>query len=208
MLRSDPRLRWLGIDMRARWRRRAAVVVTYLAFFVAIASTSNGGWWGHPFIAMLVLVAVVMLGGVFSSFGPVKPFEDPPEKVFVNGLDEWARYRYGVENFEMASPEQQAYLLSTYRVGTFVLPGKPYLDERELKERERAERWSRGVITTVLAVITGNYVRHATVSGLEVAADLVTLSVLLWTLPRARVLWTERDPRDTEGELTAVQAEE
>jgi hypothetical protein len=208
MLRTSSRLNWLGIDMRARWRRRIAVIVTYIAFFISIASTAVDGWWGHPFVAMLVLVMGVTLVGVFSDLGPVKPFADAPERVMVNGLDQWARYRYGVENFDAASEPQQAYLLSTYRVGTFVLPGKPYLDERELKERERAERWSRGWVSTALAVMAGNYIRHATVSGIEVAADFVTVGILMWTLPRAWVLWTERDPRELDGELASLETEE
>jgi len=110
-----------------------------------------------------------------------------------------------VKDFETASEAQQTYQLSTYRVGTCVLPGKPYLDEREIKERERAERWSRGWVTTALAVMAGNYVRHATVSGLEVSADLVTGSVLMWTLPCARVLWTEQDPTSDSEEIEIVQ---
>jgi hypothetical protein len=28
--------------------------------------------------------------------------------------------------------------------------------------------------------------------------------VMLWTLPQARVLWTERDPREMSGELELV----
>ena len=41
MLRVDAaRLRWLGVDMRARWRRRVAVVVSYAAFLVVV--------WLHP----------------------------------------------------------------------------------------------------------------------------------------------------------------
>jgi hypothetical protein len=42
---SEGRLRWWGIDMRPRWRRRAAVVATYVAFVVAI-SFSDERWWG------------------------------------------------------------------------------------------------------------------------------------------------------------------
>ncbi len=41
MLSLDERkLRWLGIDMRPRWRRRVAVVATYTAFLVVV--------WVHP----------------------------------------------------------------------------------------------------------------------------------------------------------------
>jgi hypothetical protein len=41
MLRTDAaKLRWLGVDMRPRWRRRVAVVVSYAAFLVVV--------WLHP----------------------------------------------------------------------------------------------------------------------------------------------------------------
>ena len=66
----------------------------------------------------------------------VKSFEDPLRmrgsmagKVFVNGLDEWARYRYGVASFEEASEAQQAELLKRYRVGPFVVPAKPEAEQ-------------------------------------------------------------------------------
>ena len=37
---DENKLRWLGIDMRPRWRRRVAVVATYAAFLVVV--------WVHP----------------------------------------------------------------------------------------------------------------------------------------------------------------
>jgi hypothetical protein len=41
MLRTEAaKLRWLGVDMRPRWRRRVAVVLTYAAFLVVV--------WVHP----------------------------------------------------------------------------------------------------------------------------------------------------------------
>lgn len=41
MLRTDAgKLRWMGVDMRARWRRRVAVVLTYVAYGVVV--------WVHP----------------------------------------------------------------------------------------------------------------------------------------------------------------
>ncbi len=41
MLRAEAaKLRWLGVDMRPRWRRRAAVVLTYAVFLVVV--------WEHP----------------------------------------------------------------------------------------------------------------------------------------------------------------
>lgn len=41
MLRAEAaKLRWLGVDMRPRWRRRAAVVLTYVVFLAVV--------WVHP----------------------------------------------------------------------------------------------------------------------------------------------------------------
>ncbi len=93
---SEKRLRWWGMDMRPRWRRRVAVVVTYLAFLVAI-SFSDQPLWGHPMIATMTLLVVVQCVGVFRSRGPLKNFEDPigqrpGARMIVNGLDEWASY--------------------------------------------------------------------------------------------------------------------
>src|SRR5277367_367845 len=41
MLRAEAaKLRWMGMDMRPRWRRRVAVVLTYAVFLVVV--------WVHP----------------------------------------------------------------------------------------------------------------------------------------------------------------
>jgi hypothetical protein len=40
LAKDEKRLRWLGMDMRPRWRRRALVFLTYAAFAVAV--------WVHP----------------------------------------------------------------------------------------------------------------------------------------------------------------
>src|SRR5271168_4089210 len=48
MLVTDAaKLRWMGVDMRSRWRRRVAVVLTYAVFLVAV--------WIHPRRTMVVL---------------------------------------------------------------------------------------------------------------------------------------------------------
>jgi fatty acid desaturase len=70
MLRAEEkRSRWLGMDMRPRWRRRIAVVVTYIAFLVALGS-AGAEWWGHPMVATGTLVFTVWWLGVFGNFGP------------------------------------------------------------------------------------------------------------------------------------------
>ncbi len=54
MLRADAaKLRWVGIDMRSRWRRRVAVVATYTAFLWVV--------WVRPWWAGKVLVVLLVL---------------------------------------------------------------------------------------------------------------------------------------------------
>lgn len=55
MLRTDVgRLKWMGMDMRLRWRRRTAVVLTYAVFLVVV--------WLHPWridgMPMLLVVGM------------------------------------------------------------------------------------------------------------------------------------------------------
>jgi hypothetical protein len=225
MLKPEKKLRWLGIDMRARWRRRAAVLVTYLAF-IAVVSIGQSDCWGHPFLTFLTLVvpvAAVQLLGVFSPFGPVKPFDDPPpgkhqsKYVYVHGLDDLARYRYDVANYDAATPEQQSDLIQTYHVGLRLYPRKPsqegqvgldekyWLDEREKSERIEAQQWARRLLMFMIAIATGPYLaRHSNPTRVEVVGDLFLLYIFAWTLPAARILWTEADPRDTPGEIELV----
>lgn len=209
MLESDAKLvRWLGIDMQPRWRRRVAVVATYIALFAAIA-TSGESWWGHPFLGTAALLAAAMVFGVFGYYGPVKSFETPPARgrIIVNGLDEWARYRFAAPSFEEATEEQQAELLRTYRVGSYLMPAKPllHLDEREERERDSAVRWSRRWVGLFVACWAGSYAcTSRTLSGMDVAALLMQLWVLIVTLPPARILWTEPDPREDNSNLKLI----
>jgi hypothetical protein len=204
---EEKRIRWWGMDMRPRWRRRVAVVVTYLAFIPALAS-SGAGWWGHPMVAMVTLTVVLVIFGVFGNFGPLKDFGGQRRVIQVNGLDGWARYKFGVSSFEEATEEQKNYVLQTYSVSSRAVLGSSPLDERELGERDGAVRWSTWWVGMFVAGYAGRYAnaRHP-VTGMEVAADLWTILVLLMTLPTARVLWTEPDPREMSGEMELVGRE-
>jgi hypothetical protein len=225
MLATDEkRLRWWGIDMHARRRRRFAVVATYFVLFVMIIAAMANRWRAHPYwtLAGMVASTTIWVGvSVFRKNGVVKSFEDPLRmrgsmgaKVFVNGLDEWARYRYGVASFEEASEAQQAELLKRYRVGTFVVPAKPEaeqwtgLDEREIGERDDASRWAlqrlAGLLAFYAAVLA---VKPKPIAPIEVSGFLWSFALLAQTLPQARVLWTERDPRAVTGELEMVERE-
>jgi hypothetical protein len=204
---EEKRMRWWGMDMRPRWRRRVAVMVTYLAFIPALAS-SGAGWWGHPIVAMVTFVFAVMLFGVFGSFGPLKNFKGERRVVRVDGLDRWTQYKFGVSSFEEATDEQKDYVLQTYSVGRRVILKQSSLDERELQERDEAVRWAMGWIGLFVAGYAGTYANaHHPVAGTEVGADLWTILVLMVTLPSARVLWRERDPREMSGEMELVEKE-
>ena len=224
MLATDEkRLRWWGIDMRARWRRRVAVVATYFVLFVMMVIATNNNWPSHPYwtlIGMVIATTSWVGVSVFRKNGVVKSFEDPLEmrgsmagKVLVNGLDEWARYRYGVASFEEASEEQQAELLKRYRVGTFAVPAKPKseqwtgLDEREIGERNDASRWALQRLAGLLAFYATALAVKKPISPIEASGFLWSFALLAQTLPQARVLWTEPDPRAMTGEMEMVERE-
>jgi hypothetical protein len=222
MLATDEkRLRWWGIDMHARSRRRVAVVVTYFVLVVMVMIAMSNRWPGHLYwtlLGMVVSTTVSVALSVFRRNGVVKSFEDPLRmrgpmagKMFVNGLDEWARYRYGVASFEEASEAQQAELLNRYRVGTFVVPTKPKpwtgLDEREIGERDGASRWALQCMTGILAYFAAVLAVQKPLSPIEVSGFLWSFALLAQTLPQARVLWTERDPRVMTGEMEMVERE-
>ncbi len=227
MLMEEEKLRWLGIDMRARWRRRVAVIGTYtaLCFLCAfiwgypIDQSAHPYWWGFGMSSvslLLIRFSVLRENGVVKRFAELPALKVPAdgEMVLVNGLDEWAQYRYGAANFEVASEEQKADLLLRYRVGTFAVPSKfnpariADLDERERTERDRAERWTLKYIASFLAAFAGLYLGHAARRKVEdpmaMAFEFWFLCLLAMTLPKARVLWTEDDPRVTAGEIAVI----
>src|SRR5271168_5417764 len=60
MLVTDAaKLRWMGVDMRSRWRRRVAVVATYAAFLAVVWVQP---WWaGKLFVALFVASLAQMM---------------------------------------------------------------------------------------------------------------------------------------------------
>jgi hypothetical protein len=227
MLRSGKRLCWLGIDMRSRWRRRVAVVVTYVASFAAPIMIASGQWWGHPILVPLAVLGLISSIGIFSPWGPVKSFDlrTPAEpsgspNVIVNGLDQLARYRYGVVDYEAADETQKSDLLQTYHVGMRLYPRRPdldeqwginpqdRLDERDLKQRDRASVRTLQFLSILMVsgmVTTASQATSWTAA--DVFAVMLTYFVISLTGPKAWVLWTEPDPRGFEGEIELVQKE-
>ncbi|HEY9138747.1 MAG TPA: hypothetical protein VIM67_10770 [Terriglobus sp.] len=225
MLAEEQKLRWCGFDMRPRGRRRVAVLATYTALFVISIVASE--YVNHPvwaIVGLIVVTGAVTWLSVMRTNGIVKDFVPKPpmrikgigEVVFVEGLDGWAKHFYSAASFDEATPSQREEILSRFKPGKRLFPVKedssdtPWLDEREVKERDAAERWSRQKMTNVLGIYMGLYLTHAiyqeTVRPLTVAVQLFMLSVLAQTLPQARVLWTEDDPREGLGEMHLVDA--
>jgi hypothetical protein len=234
MLASEAKkLRWFGIDMRPRWRRRVAVIATYAVLVVLIAAAggtinSEAYFKTHRVFALLALTiptAGWLLLSVFRPNGVVKSFDNtPPVKsaqgyVILGSLDDWARYRYGAASFEQATEEQQKELLRTYRVGNYrvavkrapeglVAPEPWKLDEREIAERNRISHWALNRIGFFLVMMAGPaMVGREPWSPSDVSSLLWSFALLTWTLPQARVLWTEPDPRnESEPMLAANEA--
>jgi hypothetical protein len=228
MLAEEQKLQWWGMDMRPCWRRRAAVLLTYFLIFsmgVVVSERMKTEAYWAAFAVGVDTMGIIWLS-VLRRNGLVKRFEDMPhfrvrgmgEMVYVNGLDQWAQYRYGVADFESASETQKDELLSRYRVGTYLVPRKlggneaPWLDEREVKQRDSTERWTLKTAIVLLGSYVGVYIARAAdqrmVKPLDVAFEFWMFAVLMMTLPQARVLWTESDPRESDGEMRLVERPE
>jgi hypothetical protein len=209
---EEKKLHWLGIDMHSRLHRRIAVGITYAGFAALICVFAS--WQVHPLWAMVLMALTAGLlraASVFRNNGLVKSFENSSNAAFgsrvvVGSLDEWARYRFGVADFAEATQEQQAELLSQYRVGNYLVPAKPLLDERERVERDSACRWALDRIAFWLACYAGVVVMWKGVQPLEFSAVLWGFALVASTLPQARVLWTEPDPHDLD-ELRLAKSE-
>ena len=81
----------------------------------------------------------------------------------------------------------------------FPAKAKPWvpLDEREIGERDSASRWALQRTGVLLACYLGaTAVEREPLQPTAAAAMLWGVLVLARTLPQARVLWTEHDPRE------------
>jgi len=217
---EEKKLHWMGIDLHARWRRRVAVVVTYVCLVPLIGVCGIDSLAAHPvwaFWAMVLLTSLFLWVSVLGDGRLVKSFGNAPLRkigkkyLMVGSLDDWARYRYSVADFESASKEQQTQLLNKYRVGNYLVPAKPMedprLDERERRERDTVSRWALGQVALYLAIYAGaTAVAKHPLPPVEAASYLWSFSILARTLPQARVLWTEPDPRQA-GDLRLAESE-
>jgi hypothetical protein len=207
---GEKKLRWWGIDMRPRLRRRVAVLGTYCTLGALVGEMPHLArsmpWVTYPFRAHLLYWAAIGFSAmwvyvsIFRPNGVVKSFDEATEKPILVGLNFDARNQYGVASFAEANEEQQESLLRKRRLAK--------LDERERGERDAAARWAAGWITFLLWYAALQYLGdadlHRTVDRNAVGAVLLGFAVLAMTLPQARVLWTEPDPREM-GEMRELR---
>jgi hypothetical protein len=64
MLVEAEKLKWLGLDMRPQWRRRAAVAGTYAAYLLAV--------WVHSGVVLGALIGLTMASGLAGSLPIVR----------------------------------------------------------------------------------------------------------------------------------------
>jgi hypothetical protein len=220
MLNANPaKLRYLGIDLHSRARRRVLVVLTWLVFFIGMgllsyAVDSQPVFRNHPVAAFYLVVlatGLFLLGSVFREGGAVRRFDFPVwhirgrrggEFVLLRDLDDWARYKHGAPLAELPQ-EQQQEVLHTYRVGYYFFPADKSmtpdrLDEREIAVCNQASKNALQWITLFCFTFAGGYAAekiplHAT----DVAMSFLTLGVLAFNGPRSLILWNEPDPRDS-----------
>lgn len=180
MLNTDDKLRFLGIDLRSRARRRCVVVLTYLAYLLAETwitkesipnlQSDESRWY----LASAISVAVILFG-VFREGGPVKPLLD------VRWRAEWRG-----KHKSLYTPPIE-------------------LDERELVVRDRAVRRTLEamIVFCFICALPGNNL-HTHTNPIETAQVFMMLMVFGATWPKAIILWRERDPR-TEEDSQLVQ---
>jgi hypothetical protein len=216
MLKPENNLRWLGIDMRSRWRRRVTVVVTYLVS-IGVAgwlSSWHGSGWITPVKALFGLLFAIEFLTIFREGGLVKSFKEPPRPFTVRtggkvGL-RWGRFLVrSSARFRFTTPEKQQGMLRRldesfpYTIQPDESPNAP--DEREKSVADIASRRTLQFLSVILgynAVSAGMQAKSWTAS--EVVAMMLSYLVIARTGPQARVLWSEPDPRDAAGEIELV----
>jgi hypothetical protein len=205
------KIRWMGIDMRPRWRRRITIAATYLALVSAAGWLAE--WQGHgwltPVKALFGVYFATELLTIFRDGGLVKTFEVLPKplqgmtlsEILVNLLtDKWK-----VTRKKHLPPTMQANLeqILVDSATKDLSPEAP--DERECVQRDQASRLTLRMLSVILAYSAMN----AGINGknwnppTEVAFILSYL-VIARTGAQARILWSEPDPREAPGEIELV----
>jgi hypothetical protein len=215
---QENRIRWMGIDMRPGWRRRTAVIVTYVTSLAAALwlSSWQGDEWLTPVKSLFGLLFAIEFVTVFREGGLVKTFQDPQLTLGAAGKSwglRWGKFLMrSSSKYKYATPEKQQEMLRRLEQG-FPYTIQPDQsgdapDERERVERDIASRRTLQFLSAILiynAVNTGMQGKSWT--AVQVVSAMLTYLVIARTGPKARILWIEPDPRDTPGEIQLVPTE-
>jgi hypothetical protein len=218
------RLSFWGIDLHSRRRRRQIVVLTYVAYGIAMFGFTQFNAYYGGFWLMCAASLWMVKFSVFRDGGPVKRFEERTiltDRVRLYDLDDRAKWRHG-EKFDALSEAQQQEILKGYRWGSYSVPRKPgdpdKPDEREKRERDQ---YSRRTLKCLAGQLTGVGLylmvrlllcrcgsRPVVLSMQEafqgMACVFLGLGVYAYTGAKAMILYEEADPS---MELFAVSKE-
>ena len=209
-------MKWMGIDLRARWKRRVAVVTTSIAYFVFVGWASELKLPYHA-AAWVILAGYLWLGffSVLAGIDWARAKWISSGDVILNSIDDWSLYMFG-ENFASLSEADKNFLLPRYRTGTHYLSARlsrdPALrdsaagwpDEREKREYEKAMiRTARWLSIFAMCAAGGYSVARNPIDGMEITASIILFVSAMQLGPRAILLWETPDPRE-DGELYLI----
>lgn len=221
------KLRYLGIDLHSRRRRRIVVLCSWVAFIAGMTALDNflkkeSFSAYHPHLSMwatLVCVCLFYYLSVFRDGGAIRPFHFRTlplagfkgRFVILNSLDDWACHSYGATLDDLPQ-EQQQDVLRRYRVGCYFFPADKSrsperLDEREMAIRDRASASTLHWVGVWCAICAGSLSGHsfAHLQPADIITTLFQATFMAMAGPATVILWTEPDPRDS-GELSLVEA--
>jgi hypothetical protein len=220
VLTDDPkRLKFFGIDLHSRKRRRIMVVFTYAVYLIAMTALetafqdrgTHDGMWPLPggFVEVILMygVSFAMAFGIFRDNGPVKSFNERKspfltygDRIVLETRDDWAKYLYD-QSFDALPSDKQDDVRLRWRPGRSLAPYKHlfepgFPDERELAEANRASRRALNIIALFLSITAARYAtnlgRHPRADDLVVL--FLEMTVAAVTLPKAVILWNEAAP--------------
>jgi len=224
---NTAKLRYLGIDLHSRRRRRIVVVCSWAAFTAGSAALESflddrSFSVHHHELSLWAAIAYVCLFyylSVFRDGGAIRPFHFRTRPlaglrgrvVVLNSLDDWARYYYGAALDDLPQ-EQQQDVLRRYRVGYYYREANKSrsperLDERETMIRDRASastlRWVGISCAVGAASLTGHNFAH--LQPANIITVLFNIVFMVMAGPATVILWIEPDPHES-GDLTLMEA--
>ena len=170
---NSAKFSYFGIDLRPRKRRRAIIVCNWAAFIVAMVTLAawlsrNDFSRHHPDLSAWLMLSFFVVFCFFGVFSDDSAFGGRKTSLYLNSLDDWARYRYGAALAELPE-EQQQDVLRKYRVGTYRVRAENSKWPKHGGQR-RVVFWSRP---------RAGFLRRTAMACLSVAG-VVALSDLPW----------------------------